>query len=178
MSLYIGIDIGTSAVRACAIDDEEVEHGQASCKLPEPERQGPVVSQRAELWWDAVLSTLNELLVQLDRRRVRTIAVDGTSGTLLLTDAQGTPLGPALMYNDTSTAEQLNRIEKVAPISSAARGTGSALARLLFLQERYPDARHALHQADWVAGRLTSRYGFSDENNALKLGYDPMARCW
>src|SRR5690606_40066547 len=66
----------------CAIDDEEVEHGRASCKLPAPERQGPVVSQRAELWWDAVLLTLNDLFAQLDRRRVRAIAIDGTSGTL------------------------------------------------------------------------------------------------
>jgi sugar (pentulose or hexulose) kinase len=178
MSLYIGIDIGTSGVRACAIDDEEVEHGRASCKLPAPERQGPVVSQRAELWWDAVLLTLNDLFAQLDRRRVRAIAIDGTSGTLLLTDAHGTPLGPALAYNDTSTAEQLRRIEEAASTSSAARGAGSALAKLLLLQERYPGARHALHQADWLVGRLTSRYGFSDENNALKLGYDPVTRRW
>lgn len=38
MPLYLGIDIGTPGVRACAIDDEEVERGQASSKLPEPER--------------------------------------------------------------------------------------------------------------------------------------------
>jgi sugar (pentulose or hexulose) kinase len=40
------------------------------------------------------------------------------------------------------------------------------------------NARHALHQADWVLGRLCGRFGCSDENNALKLGYDPGARCW
>ncbi len=178
MSLYIGIDIGTSGVRACAIDDEGVEHGRAGCKLPQPKPQGGVISQRAELWWSAVLSTLSDLLAQLDRKRVRAIAVDGTSGTLLLTDAQGTPLGAALAYNDTSAAEQLSQIEKVASMSSAARGPGSALAKLLFLQERHPNASHALHQADWVTGRLTARYGFSDENNALKLGYDPATRRW
>lgn len=178
MSLYLGIDIGTSGVRACAIDDEGIEHGQASRRLPEPERDGPVVTQHAELWWRAVLSALGDLLEQLDPDRVRAIAVDGTSGTLLLTDAAGTPLGPALTYSDTSAAEELSRIEKLAPIDSAARGTGSALARLLLLQRRYPSARHALHQADWVAGRLTCSFGFSDENNALKLGYDPVARRW
>lgn len=178
ISVYLGIDIGTSGVRACAIDDRGIEHGQASCGLPQPQRQATAVLQRAEFWWDAVLSTLSRLFAQVDRKRVRAIAIDGTSGTLLLTDAQGTPLGPALMYSDTSTAEQLRRIEKAAPLSSAARGIGSALARLLFLQERYPNARHALHQADWVAGRLTARYGVSDENNALKLGYDPVKRCW
>lgn len=136
------------------------------------------MSQRAELWWDAVLATLKDLFAQLDRERVQAIAVDATSGTLLLTDAHGAPLGPALAYNDTSTAEQSSRIEKVASSSSAARGAGSALAKLLLLQERHPNARHALHQADWVMGCLTSRYGFSDENNALKLGYDPVTRRW
>lgn len=178
MSLYLGIDIGTSGVRACAIDDETAEHGRASCSLPEPERQGLVVSQHPALWWDAVLCVLRDLLGPLDKKRVRAIAVDGTSGTLLLADAAGTPLGPALAYNDKSTAEQSSRIEKAAPSDSAARGGGSALARLLLLQERYPGAHHALHQADWIMGCLASRYGFSDENNALKLGYDPAGRRW
>lgn len=178
MSLYLGIDIGTSGVRACAIDGRGVKYGEASCKLPEPERDGSSVFQCAELWWDAVLGTLSHLLAQLDRKRIRAIAVDGTSGTLLLTDAQGKPLGPALTYNSTAGAAELSRIEKAAPIDSAARGTGSALAKLLLLQVRYPGARHALHQADWVAGRLAAHYGFSDENNVLKLGYDPVRRCW
>ncbi len=35
-----------------------------------------------------------------------------------------------------------------------------------------------LHQADWLAARLTGRYGISDDNNALKLGWDPVARTW
>ena len=178
MSLYIGIDIGTSGVRACAIDDEGCEHGKASCTLPYPERQGPAVTQHAELWWDAVLLTLQDLVARVDRRRVRSIAVDGTSSTLLLTDSQGAPLGPALAYNDTSAVGHMRKIEMVAAADSAALGPGSALAKLLLLQERFPHARHALHQADWVAGRLASRYGFSDENNALKLGYDPEARRW
>jgi sugar (pentulose or hexulose) kinase len=46
------------------------------------------------------------------------------------------------------------------------------------LQGRHPAAVHALHQADWLAGRLTGRWGVSDDNNALKLGWDPVARCW
>ncbi|MGL1617840.1 hypothetical protein ACSTHL_23530, partial [Vibrio parahaemolyticus] len=40
------------------------------------------------------------------------------------------------------------------------------------------DARHAVHQADWIAGRLANHHAISDENNALKLGYDPVARAW
>jgi len=35
-----------------------------------------------------------------------------------------------------------------------------------------------LHQADWIAGRLLGRYQWSDANNALKTGYDPVAQRW
>ena len=35
-----------------------------------------------------------------------------------------------------------------------------------------------MHQADWLAGRLAGRQGISDENNALKLGYDAVNRVW
>jgi hypothetical protein len=52
------------------------------------------------------------------------------------------------------------------------------LAKLLWLFARHPDARHALSQADWVTGGLLGRFGPCDENNALKLGYDPVARRW
>ena len=52
------------------------------------------------------------------------------------------------------------------------------MARLIDLQQRHPEARQALHQADWLAASLTGRYGISDDNNALKLGWDPVNRCW
>jgi sugar (pentulose or hexulose) kinase len=51
---------------------------------------------------------------------------------------------------------------------------------LLFLLNRYPDlgAAHALHQADWINGRLAADFGLADANNVLKLGYDPVAAKW
>jgi sugar (pentulose or hexulose) kinase len=55
----------------------------------------------------------------------------------------------------------------------------SSLAKALWLLAGLrPAAGHLLHQADWVLGRLSGRFGISDENNALKLGYDPVGRCW
>jgi sugar (pentulose or hexulose) kinase len=116
--------------------------------------------------------------LDIDLRSVASLAVDGTSGTLLLADADGRPLAPARMYDDQSAAQWAPRIAALAPPESGAHGATSALGRLLLLQAAHPEARHALHQADWVAARLTGRYGLSDENNALKLGYDPVARTW
>jgi hypothetical protein len=68
----------------------------------------------------------------------------------------------------------------VAPVDTAARGASTSLAKLLWLlqQPACRMARHALHQADWLLGRLAGRFGITDENNALKLGYDVVNACW
>ena len=178
-ALYLGLDFGTSGVRACLIDDEEHPVAEAHTPLPPPHRQDGHVSQDPETWWQALDTLMNRLGrdgAPLDR--VARLAVDGTAATLLVTDDQGRPLAPALMYNDSSAAAEAARIAEVAPEESPARGASSSLAKLLRLLEEHPGARHALHQADWIAGRLSGRFGLSDENNALKLGYDVVERRW
>ncbi len=153
---------------------------QSAVDLPSARREGAGHTQDPQIWWQALEQVLDTLLGEIDRRRVGALAVDGTSATLLLTDAAGTPLGPALMYDDGRASAAAARIAAVAPADSAARAATSSLAKLLFLQDLpgYASARHALHQADWIAGRLLGRYTHSDENNCLKLGYDPVARTW
>ncbi len=175
---YLGLDIGTSGVRGIVLDDAGQPRAQASVPMPAPLEQAGSISQDPEIWWQAVHAVCAELGRTGALRDLRALAVDGTSGTLLLTDAAGTPLAPALMYHDRSGQALAARIAAVAPPESGAHGATSPLARLVLLQAAHPAARHALHQADWIAGRLLGRFGTSDENNALKLGYDPVARRW
>src|SRR4051812_18488767 len=175
--LFLGIDIGTGGVRACAIDADARIVGIATTALPAPRQEGEAIDQAPELWWKAVVETIGGLGVE--RGAIRRIAVDGTSGTLLLTDGDGVPLTPGLMYNDARAGAEATRIGAIAPAESGAHGRSSALAKLLHLLARGGEkAKHALHQADWIAGRLTGRFDGSDENNALKLGYDPVTRRW
>lgn len=179
-ALHVGVDVGTSGVRAIAIDRDGAVRGQATRPMPAPDL-GPdgAVRQDPEVWWTAVTGALGDLASGLDDPgAVRSLAVDGTSGTLLLADEAGRPLAPAGMYNDPSAAALAPRIAEAAPPESGAHGATSPLARLLAAQDAHLEARHALHQADWIAARLTGRLGVSDENNALKLGYDPVARAW
>ena len=111
---------------------------------------------------------------QIDPKSVRALAVDGTSGTVLPIDAAGTPLAPALMYSDTvGDAAVMERIAACAPAASAARGATSGLAKALLFQS-LPRVARVVHQADWLSGLLSGRYDVSDENNALKTGYDPV----
>jgi len=178
--LFLGIDVGTGGVRACAIDARGAIAGFAAEALPPPRQDGDAIDQDPELWWTAVKGALHSLGKAVDLSRIARIAVDGTSGTLLLADADGRPRSMGLMYNDARALSEAARIDGVAPPESGAHGRSSALARLLHLLDHADagDIRHALHQADWIAGRLAGRYGFSDENNVLKLGYDPVTRTW
>ncbi|MEQ6341638.1 MAG: FGGY-family carbohydrate kinase [Gammaproteobacteria bacterium] len=179
-ALYIGIDLGTSGCRAIAIDADGKVHGHSAVSLPAPLRRAEAVEQEPQLWWQAVRDALHDLLNTVPAQQVRAMAVDGTSATLLLTDADGIPLGPALMYNDARGKTEAALIAALAPPDSAAHGATSALAKLLYLQQQpgMAHARHALHQADWIAGNLSGHFGVSDENNCLKLGYDAVRRTW
>ena len=176
-ALFIGIDLGTSGCRAMAIDADGQLRADASTVLAKPIRDGAKAEQSPDLWWQAVRETLAILLSKFSPGSVKALAVDGTSGTLLLTDDQGEPLGPALMYNDGRSQTEAAQISTIAPKESAAHGATSALAKLLHLKTD-PQTRHALHQADWIVGKLTGRWGISDENNCLKLGFDAIHKCW
>ncbi|WP_295406523.1 FGGY-family carbohydrate kinase [uncultured Thiocystis sp.] len=178
---FIGLDLGTSGCRVVAINDLGREIAHASIALPRPLRplEG-CVEQDPELWWQAARTVLKTLGDRLPDRPPAGICVDATSATLLIATPDGRPLGPALMYNDRRAVAAAARIERVAPADSPARGPGSSLAKLIALRDGMAGAtpRRALHQADWISGRLTGDYGHSDWNNALKLGYDAERLCW
>ncbi len=175
---YIGLDIGTSGCRACAIDEHSRLIASSSQPMPQPSQVNNRVQQDPAIWWQAVQKTLIQLLQQIKPEQVRAIAVDATSGSVLISDEDGQPLAPALMYNDSSCSDQARHIATIVPASCAAHGASSGLARLMWFQQQYPQGRYILHQADWIAGKLMDRFGISDENNALKSGYDLIHSCW
>jgi sugar (pentulose or hexulose) kinase len=178
--LYLGIDFGTSGCRGCVIDAARQILAESRVALPLPQRSGAAVEQDPAVWWAALQTMLAKLRTRVTLANIRAVCVDGTSSTLLLCDAKGVPLAPALMYSDTRAREAARQVAAVAPQDCAAHGASASLAKLLWLLQSPAarNARHALHQADWVLGRLSGRFGYSDENNALKLGYDPGTRRW
>jgi len=177
-ALYIGIDLGTSGVRACAIDQHKTLQHICKAPLPAPDKQKNAVTQNANLWWQATHKVLAELCKHIHPQNVKAICINGTSGTVLVCDASGTPLAPARMYNDAACTEQAALIKTIAPADSAAHGASSGLAKLLYLQQNVPQAQYFLHQADWIVGKLCGRFNISDANNALKSGYDPRTGNW
>ena len=189
----LGIDVGTSGIRAVIMDKQHNICAQAQNALPPGQKfysaQGQVIGfyQNPFDWWktlEAVIFLLAKEFQQaktLQLDAVTHLAIDGTSGTVLLADKTGNPCSDALMYNDQRAIQQSDIIKACAPDNTAAIGTTSGLAKLLWLfkHSNCRDAiKFSLNQSDWLSGKLMGTYGQSDHNNALKMGYDPQLQCW
>jgi len=167
----IGIDVGSSGVRAALVDAAREPVAWGAAPLDAMQRRRP------EAWWRGVAAALDALRAAADLSGVRALAVDGTSGTVLAVGVTGLSLGDASLYNDVAEPAAVAAVAAVASADSAARGGTSPLARLLGLRGA-PGLHTILHQADWVMGRLCGRFDVSDANNALKTGYDPRIGAW
>jgi sugar (pentulose or hexulose) kinase len=173
IAAVLGIDIGTSGVRIAATDSQHRLKAMAVAPIHAPVRVAGRIMQDPAIWWDAVLEAFRGL--DLAGLTVRAIAVDGTSGTILPVNRDGTPAGPASMYNDVCDPARLALLAAAAPRDTAALGSTSPLARAMAMRG---SGLRIIHQADWIVGQLSGGYDVTDENNALKSGYDPVARRW
>jgi D-ribulokinase len=171
MDYGLGIDFGTSGARAIVLDGDRQIQTQVAVALPPPNR--PAL-------WRSTLFDLIEQIPLAQRQRLGAIAINGTSSTVLIADAQGTPLSDVLMYNDDRGAGQVDFLRTIAPPHHTVLSATSSLAKLLWLQQQpeSSQARYFLHQADWIAALLHGQWGVSDYHNALKLGYDVDALCY
>lgn len=191
--LFLGIDLGTSGVRALAAtaSGEVVAHASVALKAMADGQQAGRHEQAPASWWTAVCEATQRVMHDLGGRGIvpgtlQAVAVDGTSGTLVCVDAGGTPLRPALMYNDGRATDEAATINAAAEPFCAKLGyrfsASYALAKVLWIRNHEPaifeQTTHFLHQADLVAGRLAGRFDVSDYSNALKMGYDLIEEIW
>ncbi len=193
----LGIDTGTSGIRAVILDKNHCIIAQSNQALPPSQpyystndlkhEQVTGYSQTPSDWWNTlenVLFKLSEILHKdhnLSFENISHLAIDGTSGTVLLCDIKGEPLSEALMYNDQRGVQEAEQIQQHAVGNTAAIGVTSGLAKLLWLykySENTNLVHYALNQSDWLSGQLLGKYGSSDHNNALKMGYDAQNHCW
>ncbi|MFI0479790.1 FGGY-family carbohydrate kinase [Actinomadura sp. 9N215] len=181
--VWVGIDLGTQGVRALAVTASGGVAGSGSRKLT-GRRDGPRHEQDPEDWWTALSAACRQALADVPAQAVQAVAVDATSGTVLLTDDHGRPLTPALMYDDTRAAEHVDRVNEAGGelwrrLGYQRMQPAWALPKLLWLLRRHAGGGARLaHQADFVNRRLTGRPVATDLSNALKTGADLIAEAW
>ncbi|MBM4040466.1 MAG: hypothetical protein FJ290_18320 [Planctomycetes bacterium] len=191
--LYLGLDVGTQGARAVACDAA----GRVVAEAAAPFAHAPAEprpgwhEQRPEDWWQAAVKCLQNVASQADaagypREALGRIAVTSTSGTVLLVDAAGRPLGPAIMYSDGRAAEEADRCNEAGRFFTEKFGSrfsaSFALPKILWLAAHWPRrfeaAARICHAADFLVGRLTGHYDVSDTSNVLKTGYDVAEGRW
>jgi len=176
MQLFLGINVGTSGAHVAAVDPE----GRLVAESTQPLtsiRSSEVHEQEPDRWWSAVCAATAALNIQT--AAIEAVSVTSTSGTLVVIDETGRPLRNAILYDDPRAATILEPFREGGcedvnaswslPKAVWVRGFESAVWRR---------AAHLLHPADWLAGKLTGVWHFSDYSNSLKLGYDPISRQW
>ncbi len=173
MTFYLGLDFGTTGARACVIDDKKDIVWKQRVAYPDPAQQTPRD-------WRAALHMLLGALPQRLASQLSGLAIDGTSGTVLLCDEALEPCSPALLYNDNHALLQAAQLMSIAPDNNTVCAATSGLAKFLWLAQQSDISRAAyfLHQADWLTALLSGKPGISDYHNALKTGYDVENLCW
>src|SRR5258708_4085696 len=106
-------------------------------------RDGPGHEQDHEEGWEAVLAACRATLSSLPGGfTIGGVAVDGTSGTILLVDRDGRPLTPALMYDDARAVEEVKRVNEAgnsvwAVLCLNRMQAACGLPKFLLLTDRY-----------------------------------------
>jgi sugar (pentulose or hexulose) kinase len=172
----LGVDLGSSGLRlAWMVPGQEPLQEHA----PYP---GPFNDPQS---WRTGLIALVRRLSEAKRQRVGAIALDGTSGTLLLCRPGGEllhgELAKALPYS-LCCPEQAQSLRALALEGPAASQSGSAARALRLLEQARACGETGplclRHQADWLMGWLLGDWRWGEEGNNLRLGWDLRHRAW
>ncbi|HEY9691669.1 MAG TPA: FGGY-family carbohydrate kinase [Oculatellaceae cyanobacterium] len=172
---YLGIDFGTSGARAIVID---------TAGAIQTEAQYPFTQSNTDLAaiWQTALFNLIEQISPEVKSKIKAIAINGTSSTVLLCDAAGKPVDTPILYNDARGVAVRDKLTEIAPPNHTVLSATSSLAKLLWWWKCrdviYNASTYFLHQSDWLAFLLHGKLGVSDYHNALKLGYDVENLCY
>ncbi len=183
--MYLGIDIGTSGVKAVVVGDGGALVGQSSAPL-EVSRPRPGYSEQdPEAWWQATVRAVGNLPAGV-RAAVRAVGLSGQMHGATLLDREDRPLRPAILWNDGRSALECLDLERREPDSRRITGNvmmpGFTAPKLLWVSRHEPQVFRStasvLLPKDYVRLRLTGEK-VSDLSDAAGTGWlDVGARDW
>ena len=179
--LYIGIDLGTSAVKLLLVDGEGSIKNTVSKEYP-LEFPRPGWSQQApEDWRRAVMEGIPELLAGFDSSQVAGIGAGGQMHGLVVLDKDDNVIRPAILWNDGRTAKEVDCLnnavgrEKLSRLTANIAFAGFTAPKILWMRENEPEnfARIAkiMLPKDYINYILTGVHctDYSDASGTLLL---------
>src|SRR5215468_8868693 len=186
--MYLGIDLGTSALKALLVDDQQRVLAQASVPF-EVSRPRPLWSEQdPEQWWTATQAAIAELGTTRPGglAAVRGIGLSGQMHGATLLDAADRVLRPAILWNDGRSGAECAELERRAPRSRAITGNlampGFTAPKLLWVAAHEPEVFHrtarVLLPKDYLRLRLCGEYASEMSDAAGTLWLDVAQRAW
>lgn len=181
MKLFIGVDLGTSAIKLLLMDESGQIKNMVSKGYPLEFPQPGWSQQNPEDWKEALLTGLQELLAGFDAFAVAGIGCGGQMHGLVILDENDNVIRPAILWNDGRTATQveyLNNVigrEMLSALTANIAFAGFTAPKLLWLKENEPEnfARIAkiMLPKDYINYILTGVHScdYSDASGMLLL---------
>lgn len=186
--LYVGIDLGTSAVKLLLMDEKGSIKNIVSKEYPLYFPNPGWSEQKPEDWYDGVISGLKELIADADKSSIAGISFGGQMHGLVILDENDEVIRPALLWNDGRTYEEtdyLNNVigkDKLSEYTANIAFTGFTAPKILWIKNKEPEnfkkIRKIMLPKDYIAYKLTgvNSTDVSDASGMLLL--DVKNRCW
>ncbi|MBX3655955.1 MAG: xylulokinase [Ramlibacter sp.] len=186
--MYLGLDLGTSGVKAVLLDERHQVVGVADAPLKVSRPQPLWSEQDPQDWWRALQTAMAALRAAAPQALagVRALGLSGQMHGAVVLDAQQHVLRPALLWNDGRAFAECAELERRVPDSRTITGNlampGFTAPKLLWLRRHEPALfdriRHVLLPKDWLRLQLTGEFisDLSDASGTLWL--DVGARAW
>lgn len=188
MSTYLGLDIGTSSVKAVLIGDGEAMIAAASASLEVSRPHAGWSEQDGDSWIAATQSAIDQLKAS-HPRELAAVAGIGLSGQMhgaTLLDKSDKPLRPAILWNDVRSAAECTELEARCPASRRIAGNiampGFTAPKLIWVKKHEPEifakTAKVLLPKDYVRLWLTGEYVSDMSDAAGTLWLDVGKRAW
>ncbi len=183
--MFLGVDIGTSGVKAVLLGADGALAGQATAPL-DVSRQHPLWSEQApQDWWTATQAAVLALPAEL-RRQVRAIGLAGQMHGATLLGADDRPLRPAILWNDGRSFAECAELEAAEPCSREITGNlampGFTAPKLAWVRHHEPEifaqVRKVLLPKDYVRLCMTGDHASDLSDSAGTLWLDVGLRDW
>lgn len=186
--LYIGVDLGTSAVKLLLMNEAGHIEKIVSREYPLSFPHSGWSEQNPYDWYDKTLDGLKELLSECDKSLVDGISFGGQMHGLVTLDAQDEVVRPAILWNDGRTTEetaylneQIGR-ERLTGYTANIAFAGFTAPKILWMQKNESDlwakVKKIMLPKDYLAYRLSGTFctDYSDASGMLLM--DVKNKCW
>ncbi|MBQ9360259.1 MAG: xylulokinase [Lachnospiraceae bacterium] len=185
---YIGVDLGTSAMKLLLMESDGTIANIVSEKYPIAFPHPGWSEQAPEDWWDAVKKGIPELISGIDASKVAGISFGGQMHGLVVLDADDKVIRPAILWNDGRTQKETDYLNNVIGKGKLSEYTaniafaGFTAPKILWMKENEPDKfariKKIMLPKDYIAYMLTGVHCTDPSDASGMLLYDVKNRKW